>query len=162
MLNVNIYAASISVTGNKSIEAETVKLYANIDEEPLESELSNAIKNIYKTGFFSDVKISYDNSDIEISVKETPIVKKIEFNGSKAIGKDKLLEELSTKEKKFFSKINVLNDVKRLAAIYQKLGFLNSKINPMVEFVEDSQQVVVIFDVYEGKKAKIAKIKDSG
>lgn len=160
LIFVNANAANINIIGNKNIEAKTVKLYAKIDENQTYtiSELSEALKNIYATGFFSSVKIDINNSDINIHVQETPIITKIEFNGSKAIGRDKMIEELTNKEKRFFSKTNLLNDVKRLTLIYQKLGFLNVKIKPLIEFQKNEGQIILIFDIREGKKTQIAKI----
>ncbi len=160
--------ANIEVVGNKSIEANTIKLYsdltANSNSTKVYSDatLSNAIKKIYKTGFFSDVKITRNDSGITIFVIETPVIKKIQFNGRKAIGKDKILEEISTKEKRFFSKNDLLNDTKRLTMIYQKMGYLNAKIKPMVEFLEDGTRVIIIFDIQEGKKSQIEKISIEG
>ena len=162
-ISFNVGAVEISVIGNKSIELETIKLYAQIEQDnTTDKNISQALKRIYKTGFFSDVRITHNADSIEIKVTETPIIKKVEFNGSRAIGKDKILEELTSKEKKFFSKIDVLNDVKRLTLIYQKLGYLNVNVRPLVEFLEDSTQVVVIFDIKEGKKVQIGKINIDG
>ncbi|MFT4967793.1 MAG: outer membrane protein insertion porin family [Candidatus Deianiraeaceae bacterium] len=160
---VNVYA-EVTVVGNKSIESQTVKQYAQIDDEgPVgDIELSRALKRIYKTGFFSDVKISSIDGDITIAVEETPVVKKIEFNGSKAIGKDKMLEEMQTKEKRFYAKTDIMNDVKRLKMIYQKMGFFNAKVTPFVEFVDDRSQVVVIINIKEGKKARIGSVNIVG
>jgi outer membrane protein insertion porin family len=162
-ISFNVGAVQISVIGNKSIELETIKLYAQIDQNDItDRSISKALKRVYKTGFFSDVKITHNTDSVEINVTETPIIKKVEFNGSRAIGKDKILEELTSKEKKFFSKIDILNDVKRLTLIYQKLGYLNVDVRPLVEFLEDSTQVVVIFDITEGKKVQIGKINIDG
>lgn len=164
ILNMLAYAGEITVRGNKTIEAKTVKTYSELEgKEPItKRDISNAIKKIYKTGFFSNVSISQNGKENIINVTETPVVKKIEFNGSKAIGKDKMIEELSTKEKRFFSKIDIQNDAKRLTLIYQKLGFLNAKVRPMAELSKDGTQVVVIFDIKEGKKAQIDSISIEG
>jgi outer membrane protein insertion porin family len=155
---------TIEVQGNKTIEAKTVQAYSGLEnnEHITNKDLSNAVKAIYKTGFFNNVKIEQEGSVINIQVTETPIVKKIAFNGSKAIGKDKMLEELLTKEKRFFSKTEIQNDTKRLTLIYQKLGFLNAKIRPMAEIDDVNAQVTVIFDIKEGKKAQIDTISIEG
>jgi len=171
----NVYAADINleesvdinVVGNKSIEANTIKLYADLHEKNItDKNVSDAIKKIYKTGFFSDIKITrkteLNKEIITIYVAETPIIKKIEFNGRRAIGKDKILEEISTKEKRFFSKSDLLNDTKRLTMIYQKMGFLSVSVRPMVEFLDGGSQVVIIFNINEGKKSQIGSISIEG
>lgn len=160
----NAFALDVVVVGNKSIETETIKVHAGLDGvlKITDDIASDTLKKIYATGFFTDVQIKYDDESIKITVKETPVIKKIEFNGSKAIGKDKIAKELTSKEKKFFSKTDILNDTKRLEMIYQKLGYLNAKIEPLVEFSDDYSQVVVIFNITEGKKSQIRNVKIYG
>lgn len=160
----NAFAYNIIVTGNKTIESNTIKTYSNLGNKTniTDKDLSLAIKDIYATGFFSNISISKHDDNITINVTETPVIKKIAFNGSKAIGKDKILEELSTKEKRFFSKTDVQNDAKRLTLIYQKLGFLKAKVRPMAEIGKDGTQVTVIFDINEGQKTQIQNISIVG
>ncbi len=162
----------IEVVGNKAIEVETVILYSELEAisgtngkfpaKFSDAQLSTAIKKMYKTGFFSNIKITRKGGGVVISVAETPVVKAIKFNGRKAIGKDKILEEITTKEKRFFSKSNLLNDTKRLTMIYQKMGYLNVSIKPMVEFLEDGTRVIIIWNIDEGKKSQIASVSIEG
>ena len=65
--------------------------------------LSIAIKKLYKTGYFEDVKIYKSKNIVYINVKENPIVDQISIEGNKEITDDLILEELGTRSRNVFS-----------------------------------------------------------
>ena len=88
----------VIVQGNKRIESSVIIRDSKIDSlNNTEKQLSIAIKNLYKTGYYEDVKIYKDNNVIYINVNENPIIDLISIEGNKEITDDLILEEIETK-----------------------------------------------------------------
>ena len=87
----------IEVKGNDRISEETIKVYGeiNLNENYTQFDVDNILKNLFKTNFFEDVKISLTNGILRIVVKEYAIINFIELKGEKY----KLILELITEPK---------------------------------------------------------------
>ena len=82
----------IIIQGNKRLENELILRSSGIEKIGTDDKsLSLAIKNLYKTGYFEDVKIYKDKNMIFINVKENPIVDQISIEGNKEITDDIIL-----------------------------------------------------------------------
>jgi hypothetical protein len=76
----------IDVVGNKSIGVATIlsKIKTRVGQEYIENVISDDLKRLYNTGYFSDVKV--DKKDVEggykviINLVEKPIVEEITFS----------------------------------------------------------------------------------
>lgn len=129
----------------------------NIDE----AKIAREVQNLYKTGFFYDVSAIYENEILYLKLTEVPIISSIKFNGLKKIPKDALLKELTTKERSFYSKSNVILDAKKIEMIYKSLGVLDAVVDPMIEFL-DGGKIIVIFNIEEAKQKSISNIYFEG
>ena len=151
----------ISVKGNSSNDSSTIIAYSKLNSGLITSDahISKAIKFLYATGFFSNVKIisDSDSGEIVIEVEEIPIISSIKFNNLKTLKKDDIITELSSKEKAFYSKEKAINDSKRLEAIYQQTGYLGAEVHPLIER-ESAKKIKLIFDVKTGKKSEVSKL----
>jgi outer membrane protein insertion porin family len=54
----------------------------------------NAVKTLFKTGFFSDVRMERDGTVLVVYVKERAAISSIKITGNKDLETDKLLEGL--------------------------------------------------------------------
>ena len=68
--------ANIIVEGNQRIEAETVLSYLTFSPGDVydPQEADEALKRLYATGLFADVKIDREPPDVRVTVVENPIV----------------------------------------------------------------------------------------
>ena len=75
----------ITITGNKRISSESIKVLGNISKEKNydKKELNDLLKKLYETNFFNDVKININNGELCIVVDENPIIDNIEITGIK-------------------------------------------------------------------------------
>ena len=95
--NINLLSANIiseiQINGNDRISDETIKLFTNISlNDEIDKDIINEIlKNLYETNFFEDVKISFKENILLITVVENPIIEDIEYKGIKA---NKILDAL--------------------------------------------------------------------
>jgi len=56
--------------------------------------ISNAVRALYATGLFDDIKASKENDILVFNVVERPIISKVEFQGNKLIPKEALEDGL--------------------------------------------------------------------
>ena len=114
----------IVIQGNRRLENELILRSSGIDKFGTDDKsLSLAIKNLYKTGYFEDVKIFKDKIIIFINVKENPIIDLISIEGNKEITDDIILEELITKSEMFFQPIRIKLDSEKILTLYKRQGF---------------------------------------
>ncbi len=146
------------VQGNKRIESSVIIRDSKIDSlNNTEKQLSIAIKNLYKTGYYEDVKIYKDNNVIYINVNENPIIDLISIEGNKEITDDLILEEIETKSRNVFSTDQIKSDAEIIQTLYKRQGFFSTFVEPKMIKVDESR-VNVVFEIYEGKEARIKKI----
>ena len=83
MSSYSMALEKIVIDGNKRLSDETIKIYGKIKNyKNFDSSTLNIIlNNLYETGFFENVKISFDNDILKISIVENPIIENIEING---------------------------------------------------------------------------------
>ena len=156
---------SIQISGNKRIADETILLFADIslsDEILYDDQLNNIFKKIYKTNFFSDVKVKFINNILYIEVNENPVIQEIQFKGVKAKKTQKAIyDNLTLKNKSSFSKYYVDKDILNISNSLKKSGYYFAKVD--LEIKENPNNTVnLIYNISLGEKASIKKIKFLG
>ena len=86
----------IRVEGIQRTEPGTIFNYlpVRVGETMDDDKATQAIKSLYGTGFFKDVRIEYDNDVLVILVQERSSIASITFDGNKSFPSDKMLEGL--------------------------------------------------------------------
>ena len=148
----------IVVQGNTRLDSSVVIRDSLIDIDNTEpKDLSYAIKNLYKTGYFENVNIFKRNNIIFINVKENPLIDQISIEGNTEISDELILAELVSKERSVYSTDVIKNDVKKIQTIYKRGGFFSTFVEP--KYIRlDQNRVNLVFEVFEGKEATIKKI----
>src|SRR6185295_5358581 len=82
----------IRVEGVKRTEPGTVFSYlpVRVGDTLTEEKAADAVKALYATGFFKDVRLEADGDVLVVSVVERPAIAQIDFVGEKEFDKDKL------------------------------------------------------------------------
>lgn len=164
IIQTNLYAKNqIIILGNDRISNSTI--LSLIDKNNLEYNKSNAIseslKKLYSSKLFEKIDIQKRRKKIIITIKENPLIADIKIIGNKKISDEILQKELSLKKREIFNKSKLESDVKRINEIYIKSGRFLAKITPKI-IIKEQNRIEVIFEIYEGKKAKIKKINFYG
>ena len=154
---------TIDVKGVQRMEPATVLSYLPFEkgDEVSQSELDQALKELYKTGFFSDVKLDVNGSTLTIQVDERPIVAHIAFEGNDKIEENVLMNEIHMKERDVYTPTKLREDVKRLKTIYQRMGLYSAQITTDVETMSRNR-VDIVYKIDEGPKNYIEKIRFVG
>ncbi len=149
---------NIIVQGNTRLDASVVIRDSLIDLRKTDpKDLSYAIKNLYKTGYFENVNIFKKDNVIYISVTENPLIDQISIEGNNEISDEIILAELESKSRSVYSTDIIKNDVKKIQTIYKRGGYFSTFVEP--KYIRlDQNRVNLVFEVYEGKEATIKKI----
>ncbi len=149
----------IDVEGNRRVEADTIRSYFRVGgSERLDSaKIDTALKALYATGLFQDVRITPGNGRILVSVVENPVINRVAFEGNKKVKDEQLAAEIQSKARGTFSRAVVQNDVQRIVEIYQRNGRYDVRVEPKVIDLPNGR-VDLVFEVTEGTKTGVERI----
>ncbi|WP_332877068.1 outer membrane protein assembly factor BamA [Massilia sp. S19_KUP03_FR1] len=156
----------IRVEGIQRTEAGTVFSYlpVRVGETFNDDKGSAAIKALYATGIFKDVRLEEDKGVLVVLVEERPAISSVDFSGTKEFEKDmlvKALKEIGVGEAKTFDKSAVDRAEQELKRQYLSHGLYGVKITTTVTPIERNR-VTIMFAVDEGDIARIRQINIIG
>jgi outer membrane protein insertion porin family len=156
----------IRVEGLQRTEAGTVFNYlpVRVGDTFTETQASEAIKALFATGFFRDVRIETDDGVLVVVIDERPAIAQIDFVGTKEFDKDALkkgLREIGLAESRIFDRALLDRAEQELKRQYLSRGKYAATITTTVTPLERNR-VGITFNVEEGDVAKIAKIRIIG
>lgn len=156
----------IRVEGIQRTEAGTVFSYlpVKVGERFSEDKAAQAIKALFATGFFKDVRLEVENDVIVVLVDERPAISQIDFVGIKEFEKDALkkgLKEVGLAESRIFDRAVLERAEQELKRQYLAKGLYGVQITTTVTPLERNR-VGVNFNVIEGDAAKIRQISIIG
>lgn len=154
---------NVTIAGTARIENATVMNYLNLKagEDVTQGELDEATKTLFKTGLFSDVKITMNNGTASIHVVENPIVHEIYFEGNKKLDDDALRSEVMLKPRTVYTLNKVRGDAERLLEVYKRNGRFGASVEPKI-IKKDQNRVDVVFEIDEGAKTTVQRINVIG
>jgi outer membrane protein insertion porin family len=149
----------IDVEGNRRVEADTIRSYFRVGgSERLDSAtIDSALKALYATGLFQDVRITPGPGRVLVSVVENPVINRVAFEGNKKAKDEQLSSEVQSKPRGTFSRATVQNDVQRILEVYQRNGRYDVRVEPKIIELPNNR-VDLIFEIDEGAKTGVEKI----
>ncbi|MHB8747237.1 MAG: outer membrane protein assembly factor BamA [Gammaproteobacteria bacterium] len=156
----------IRVEGLQRIAAGTVFNYlpAKVGDRVDDARAAEAIRALFKTGFFKDVRLERQGNVLVVSVVERPAIAEIKFTGNKDIETDKLkksLKDVGFAEGQAFDR-SLLDKVEQeLQRQYFSQGKYGVKIKTVVTPLERNR-VGIAINISEGKVARIKRINIVG
>lgn len=155
--------SSIKIQGNKRVENETILSYLplRVGDESDELTRNEALKTLYQTGLFSDIKMYQTNSVLVIDVTENSLINRIFFEGNNKLKDDKLKAELQLRPRQVLSRTKVQSAQQRILELYKQMGRFNAVVVPkIVRLAQD--RVDLIFEINEGDVTHVRKINFIG
>jgi len=174
----------VQIEGNKDVEtadlraAVTVKERSLFQEEKVKESVNKLVEVCQNKGFIDasvEASISEDSEGalrVTFRVAEGPKLKieRIVVTGNQFHSTEEIHKTMDTSEKGLFSfitdsgtfKKDVLgNDVRKLEALYQNSGFLDSKIfEPVVG--RGKKGLIVTIRIFEGRQYRVGEVRFSG
>lgn len=156
----------IRVEGIQRTEAGTVFSYlpVRVGDTFTDEKSAAAIKALYATGFFKDVRIEAEGDVLVVMIEERPAIASVEFTGTKEFEKDvliKSLKELGLGESRIFDKSLLDRAEQELKRQYLSHGLYGVQITTTVTPIERNR-VKINFAVDEGNVSRIKQIKIIG
>lgn len=158
--------SDIRIEGLQRIGAGTVFTYLPIERGDTidQGRAAEAIRALYKTGFFEDVRMDRQGDILVVTVVERPAINKLTITGNKDIKTEDLvkgLKDIGLSEGDTFNRLSLDRVTQELTRQYNNRGKYNVEITPTVARL-DRNRVDVTITVNEGKAAKIRHINIVG
>lgn len=174
----------VQIEGNKDVETTDLRAAVTVKERSLYQEdkvkeSANKLKEVCQNKGFIDASVESSVAEdpdgalrVTFRVTEGPKLKieRIVFTGNRFFPTKAILKSIDTSGKGFFSfitdsgafKKDVLeNDVRKIEALYQNNGFLDSKIfEPVV--ARGERGLIVTIRIFEGRQYRVGEIRFSG
>ena len=156
----------IRVEGIQRIEAGTVFNYLpiKVGETVTDEKAASAIRALFATGFFRDVRLEVQGSVLIVTVEERPAIASIDFDGMKEFEKDKVkqgLRDVGFQEGRIFDRALLDQAEQELKRQYLTRSFYGVEITTTVTPLERNR-VGINFSITEGDVAKIRRINIVG
>src|SRR6185312_9119 len=119
--------------------------------------IDEALKSLYATGLFQDVKITPSGGRIIVTVIENPVLNRVAFEGNKKVKDDQLTNEVQSKPRGTLSRPAVQADVQRIVEIYRRNGRFDVTVVPKI-IEQPNNRVDLVFEINEGEKTGVKKI----
>ncbi|MGG1943291.1 outer membrane protein assembly factor BamA [Trinickia sp. NRRL B-1857] len=156
----------IRIEGLQRVEPGTVFSYLPIKRGDTftDDKASEAIRALYATGFFSDVRIATEGDVVIVNVAERPAIGEIDFSGLHEFDKDaltKALKSVGLSPGRYYDKSLVDRSEQELKRQYLTRGFYAAEVTTTVTPIDNSR-VSILFAVTEGPSAKIRQVNFIG
>ena len=156
----------IRVEGIQRTEAGTVFSYLpiKIGDTVNADRVTAAVKALYATGFFKDVKLEADGNVLVVLIEERPAIAQIEITGSKEFDAKQLkegLKQVGLAESRIFDRALLERAERELKSQYISRGKYGVQITTTITPLERNR-VALNFDISEGEVAKIRGINVVG
>lgn len=156
----------IRVEGLQRISAGTVFNYLplKVGDSADNHTVSKSIRELYKTGFFKDVRLEQEGNSLIVFVLERPAIADIEFDGNKDIDSEELakaLKQIGFAEGRVYDKSILQRVIEELKRQYYARGKYAVRIDTKVTPLERNR-VGITIDVSEGRVTTIHQINVVG
>jgi len=156
----------IRVAVIQRIEAGTVFNYLpiKVGDTVTDEKAAGAIRALFATGFFRDVRLEAQGDLLIVTVEERPAIASIEFTGMKEFEKDKVkqgLRDVGFQEGRIFDRALLEQAEQELKRQYLTRALYGVQLTTTVTPLERNR-VAINFNINEGEVAKIRRINIVG
>lgn len=162
------YINKINVKGNQRVSTQSIldTIRISKDSPYNNAAIAGAIKNIWNTGFFDDVKVfgvknSKGGIDLIFKVTERPAINSVQIIGYKHVDKEDIDKAILVKRFSIMDRKAILKTIDNLKKTYQEKGYyladITYKLTPRSENLVD-----LTIKIDEGEEQKVKEITFSG
>jgi outer membrane protein insertion porin family len=157
--------SEIKIQGNRKVESDAINnvLTMKVGSPWTEADVAADIKKLFGLGYFSDVRISNDEStnSIIIEVVEKPSIVAIKYEGLKEFTEDELKDKISTKPFTIIDEVTLSKDAALIEKTYSEKGFYLASVKTDLRTVRESE-VELVFVVDESAKVLVGDVQIIG
>ncbi|WP_426439677.1 outer membrane protein assembly factor BamA [Bradyrhizobium genosp. P] len=154
---------SITVEGNRRVEADTVRSYfhAAPDGRFDEAARDAALKALVATGLFERVLIERAGARLVVHVTEAPVLDRVAFEGNKKVNDADLATAIESKPRGSLQRATVQADSAHILEAYRHVGRNDVRVTPEI-IDRGNGRVDLIYGITEGVKTPVRQIKFTG
>ncbi len=153
-----VAAQTIVVQGSQRVDAEPIRSYfAGTDQ----ARINQAVRDLYSTGLFSDVRVRRDGGRLIVQVTENNLINRVAFEGNSKVKSDVLLAEVQTKTRGAFNPSTIQADIERVRDVYRRAGRGAANVTSRTVSLPNGR-IDVVFTVNEGGKTGVRAIEFAG
>ena len=153
----------IVVQGNQRLSTNTILTLLNIqigeDFQPLR--LDAALKALYRTGQFADVRLDRQGSVLIIQVRENLLINQVAFEGNKALSDEQLRQLTTVKERTLLKRTEVASDIQEMKESYEREGRLMVIIEPKI-IPLSGNRANLVYEINEGSRTRVDAVNFVG
>ena len=155
--------SSISVQGNQRVDVETIRSYVGIQPGKAFSagDIDEAVKRLFATGLFSDVRVTQQGGTLVVVVEEYPVINQVLFQGNKKQKDADLARVVQLKPRGTFTQAQLEADAEAIRTAYSRVGRDDATVETQVMDLGESR-VNVVFNITEGGRTKINAVNFVG
>jgi outer membrane protein insertion porin family len=152
-------ASSIVVQGNRRVDADTIRSYfrAGPGERLDPVKVDEGYKALLATGLFEDVRIGQQGGRLVVTVIESAVINRVQFEGNRSVKDEQLSGEVQSKARGPLSRQLVRSDVQRIIDMYRANGRYDVRVDPKI-IDRANGRVDLVFEITEGKKTTVKEI----
>lgn len=160
------HISDIRVDGLQRISEGTVFSFIPIEAGDLLTPAlaRSTIRDLYRTGFFDDVRLSRDNDVLVITVEERPAISSVSITGNRQIRDEDIMSALASigiSEGEIFNQLELDRVRQELINQYFSRGRYGVEVETVVSRLERNRVSLTIL-VEEGRQARIRHINIVG
>jgi outer membrane protein insertion porin family len=159
--------AGIALEGNTRIDSGAIlRNISSRTGDIYETELlRNDMKNVFKMGYFDDVRLRVEDTErgkaVIFEVKEKPVIGQVTISGRDELKEDDIREVISIIPNTILNPKKIREAVDNIRSLYKSKGFYNTEVTPELTYPK-ADRVNVEFSIKEGEKVFIKDIKFAG
>jgi outer membrane protein insertion porin family len=159
----SIAGETITVEGNRRVDAETVRSYFHpwTDGQYDAATRDAALKALIATGLFDKVTIDRAAGGLVVHVTEAKVLGRVAFEGNKKVKDSDLTAAVQSKPRGPLQRATVQDDVNRIIEAYRRVGRDDVGVTPEI-IDRGNDRVDLVFTITEGKKTPVQKINFVG
>jgi outer membrane protein insertion porin family len=156
----------IRVEGVQRTEPGTVFSYlpVRVGEQLTQEKAAAAVKALFATGFYKDVRLEVEQDVLVVFVEERPAIGSLDFSGNKEFDKDQLkraLRDIGLADGRVFDRAALEKAEQEIKRQYLSKSFYDVKVTATVAPLERNR-VAIAIAIEENDKARIAEIRING
>jgi outer membrane protein insertion porin family len=154
---------TLTVEGNRRVDEQVIRAHFHSppDAALTPAAVDTALKELYATGLFEDVKIIPSRTNLIVKVVEAPVIERLRFEGNQQIKDNDLAGEIHLKPREPVTRAAVQEDVARIIEIYHRSGRYDAEVTPMT-IARGDGRIDLIFEIREGAKTGVKHITFMG
>ena len=158
---------SVTVRGNQRVGDATIRADAQITPgQPLNFRgVQRAIRSIFATGQFSDVRLLCDvaadgRSTLVIEVVERPLLGALAISGVEKVPERTVREKIDLLVNRPLDPAQLARAIQRIDSVYEKAGYFLAQVTPDTQIVDGKVNLTLRVD--EGRRLAISGIRVNG